>query len=225
MYCRDPGNTHLHDSPEAKRHNKFSAWADFMMAITKRKISDYKQDPANANKGTERGVYMLEHSLEEFGAGRSLVADRNGVLIAGNKTQERAADLGITDVIEIETDGTQLVVVKRTDLDLEADDKRARGLAYADNRAGEVGLEWDAEQLLSDLHDGIDIGQFFHQDEIEEVIGAELDRVAKLEETMVTLKPMSRMYALVSFSVDDAIEAKDLFDSLDDRFEVAYASN
>jgi hypothetical protein len=147
-----------------------------MAKVTQRKISEYKQDSANANIGTERGVYMLEHSLEEFGAGRSLLSDKNGVLIAGNKTQERAADLGITDVIEVETDGTQLVVVKRTDLDLADDpEKRARGLAYADNRAGEVGLSWDAARMLADLQEGIELGQFWQDAELSEIIGSAID--------------------------------------------------
>lgn len=142
-----------------------------MAKVTQRKLSDYQQDPANANAGTERGVYMLEHSLEQFGAGRSLLADKNGVLLAGNKTQQSASDLGITDVIEVETDGTQLVVVKRTDLDLTQDeDNRARGLAYADNRAGEVGLAWDAGQLLADANAGIDLGQFWREDELEALL-------------------------------------------------------
>jgi hypothetical protein len=52
------------------------------------------------------------------GAGRSVLADKNGVLIAGNKTFEAAAQIGIDEIIEVEASGNQLVVVKRTDLDI-----------------------------------------------------------------------------------------------------------
>lgn len=136
-----------------------------------RKLKDYKPDPTNANKGTERGQYMLENSLHKYGAGRSVLADKNGYLIAGNKTLEVAGQIGIDDVIEVETDGTKLVVVKRTDLDLlSEDDKRARELAYADNRAGEVSLEWDAEQVLADLNAGIDLSLFWFENELENLM-------------------------------------------------------
>ena len=83
--------------------------------VTRRKLSDYTPDPHNANKGTERGVYMLDRSIEEVGLARSIVAAADGTIPAGNKTLQAAADAGIEDVIEVETDGRALVVVKRTD--------------------------------------------------------------------------------------------------------------
>jgi hypothetical protein len=49
-------------------------------------IRDLTPDPRNANKGSERGTGMLEHSLRSYGAGRSILADKHGVIIAGNKT-------------------------------------------------------------------------------------------------------------------------------------------
>src|SRR5579859_6091797 len=116
-------------------------------------------DPNNANKGTPRGRGLLEHSLRQYGAGRSILTDKNGVVIAGNKTLETAADIGLP-VKVVETDGTELVVVQRTDLDLTRD-KAARELAYADNRVAEVDLDWDAEQLAEDRAAGVDLDSFF----------------------------------------------------------------
>ncbi len=60
-----------------------------------RTLSDLVPDPDNANRGTERGAALLEHSLRQYGAGRSILADKNGVVIAGNKTLEQAAALGL----------------------------------------------------------------------------------------------------------------------------------
>lgn len=120
-----------------------------------RSIEDLTPDPRNANKGTEKGARFLEESLRENGAGRSIVADKNGVVIAGNKTLEQAAALGIP-VRTIHTKGEELVVVVREDLDLIDDpDLRARSLAYYDNRVGQLDLEWDFDQLLADLEDGV----------------------------------------------------------------------
>lgn len=131
-------------------------------------IDDLTPDPRNANTGTERGAYMVEHSLEQYGAGRSILADGQGVVIAGNKTLQAAADLGIP-VKVVETDGHELVVVQRTDLDLLSDDGRARLLAYADNRSSEVGLEWDVEQIAIDLGEGLDLSGLFQDFELEEM--------------------------------------------------------
>lgn len=41
-------------------------------------IEDLQHDIRNANKGTQRGRGMVEASLREVGAGRSIVTDREG---------------------------------------------------------------------------------------------------------------------------------------------------
>lgn len=121
--------------------------------ISRKKIKDLQQDPSNANAGTERGLRMLDDSLAEIGLGRSVVTDKNGYLIAGNKTTERAVDRGFEDAIIVHTTGKQLVVVQRDDLDLLIDDPNnpARKLAYADNRTSEIGLAWDASRIAADI--------------------------------------------------------------------------
>lgn len=60
------------------------------MSLLTRKLSDLAPDARNANKGTERGNAMIENSLRQFGAGRSILLDRHGRIIAGNKTAENA---------------------------------------------------------------------------------------------------------------------------------------
>lgn len=134
------------------------------------KLSDLTPDPNNANKGTERGNSALEASLQQYGAGRSILLDRNDTIIAGNKTAEMAGQLGMMNVKVVETTGDELVAVKRTDLDLETD-ASAREMAYADNRVGELSLDWDADALLNDIENGIDIGKFFSDNEIDKLLG------------------------------------------------------
>ena len=72
-----------------------------------KKVSDLTPDTHNANRGTERGMAMLENSLREFGAGRSILIDREGRVIGGNKTLEKAAEIGLEDVVVVQTDGTK----------------------------------------------------------------------------------------------------------------------
>jgi hypothetical protein len=110
----------------------------------------------------------VTRSLRDFGAGRSVLVDRNGNVLAGNQTVKAAGAAGIDqNVILVETDGSQLVVVKRTDLDL--DDPKARALAIADNRAAELGLEWDPANL-AELSTGLDLQPFFSAAELTEII-------------------------------------------------------
>lgn len=116
-----------------------------MEEIKKAKLKDLIQDDRNLNKGTERGQQLIEKSLRELGAGRSLLLDKNNRIIAGNKTHKNAEALGMEDVIIVETDGTKLVAVKRTDIDL--DSQKGRKMAMADNVTTQVDLAWDTDEL------------------------------------------------------------------------------
>ena len=132
-------------------------------------INDLSPDARNANKGTVRGRGMVEASLREVGAGRSIVVDREGRVIAGNKTLESAVDIGL-EIQVVHTNGERLVVVQRDDLDLSDDTGPARKLAYLDNQASSVGLSWDAEQMLADLNAGFSFNGIFNQDELDAML-------------------------------------------------------
>jgi ParB-like chromosome segregation protein Spo0J len=138
--------------------------------VRQAKVSDLTPDDRNANKGTERGLKALDHSLRQYGAGRSILLDKAGRIIAGNKTTQGAADIGLEDVIIVQTDGTKLVAVQRTDLDL--NDKKARELALWDNRVGELDLAWDIDELLASVADGVDLSAMFRQDELDALLQA-----------------------------------------------------
>lgn len=135
-----------------------------------KQLADLQPDATNANKGTPRGRGMVEASLREVGAGRSIVVDKDGRVIAGNKTLEAWADVG-GEIEVVRTHGDKLVVVQREDLDLSDDTGAARKLAYYDNRAGEVGLQWDTERLLADLNAGVDLSGMFREDELDALLG------------------------------------------------------
>lgn len=105
-------------------------------------------DNKNFNKGTEYGDRLMDESLRRFGLGRSILIDKNNRIIAGNKTAEKAADIGFTDVLVVEVDGNQLVAVKRKDIDL--DTSKGRELALADNATGKANLSWD-EKMIAEM--------------------------------------------------------------------------
>jgi hypothetical protein len=128
-------------------------------------------DDINANRGTVRGAAALEESLRKYGAARSILIDRNGKVIAGNKTLERAKALGFKDVLVVRTDGRKIVAVKRTDLDMN-EGMKARELAIADNRVGELSLDWDPEALAKLESIGVDLEKWFTEKELEQILGS-----------------------------------------------------
>lgn len=123
--------------------------------MTKKKQSGSDQpqikfDAHNFRYHNDKNKKMIHDSLSELGAGRSIVMDNQNELIAGNGVYEQAQKLGMPVRI-VETDGTELVVVKRTDL--ATDDMKRKKLAAADNAISDH-VEWNAEKLrLSGLDD------------------------------------------------------------------------
>ena len=150
------------------------------MAKNIERIEDLAFDDHNANKGTEIGYQRLEDSLRYRGAGRSVLADKNGKLIAGNKTAEKAAELGM-EVLVVRTSGDKLVVVQRDDLDLDAD-QEARLLAYEDNRIGQLSLNWDVEAITADVMEGLDLTHLFHEDYINSLVSKTATQMLKDDE-------------------------------------------
>lgn len=116
-----------------------------MTRIIETSIEHLVPDDHNFNKGTEYGDHLMDESLRKFGLGRSILLDRNNRIIAGNKTTEKAGELGFEKVVIVETDGHTLVAVKRYDVDL--DSQVGRELALADNATSKANLAWDEEQI------------------------------------------------------------------------------
>lgn len=112
-------------------------------------LSDLKPDQKNFNKGTAFGQSLVEKSLRKFGGARSIVLDKNNNIIAGNKTIEAAAAIGIEDVQIIESDGTKIIAVRRTDIDLNT--PQGRELALADNASAKANIEFAPEIILGEL--------------------------------------------------------------------------
>lgn len=137
-------------------------------------MTQIQPDQHNANQGTQRGRELLRQSLKELGAGRSILLDKDGNIIAGNKTFEGAQEVGLK-VRVVKAERGELVAVQREDLDLNDPTGEARRLAYLDNRVSELDLAWDPEQLAEDLQAGMDLDSLgFLEKELKELL-AEID--------------------------------------------------
>jgi DNA modification methylase len=137
-----------------------------MSKLRRLKLADIKLDEKNANRGTKRGREFIEGSLKKYGLGRSILLDRDGNVIAGNKTLEAFRAAGGTEIVVIGTQGDALIAVQREDLTI--DSRKGRSLAIADNRASEIDLDWNPEVLASlDLK----LGDFFDDRDMRRVMG------------------------------------------------------
>ena len=110
-------------------------------------MNEIKFDKRNYRKHDKKNKSLIKKSLEKFGAGRSIVVDAEGEIIGGNGVYEQAQKLGLKTKI-IETDGSELVVVKRTDL--KTDDEKRKALAVMDNSTSDTS-EFDMELLTADF--------------------------------------------------------------------------
>ena len=112
---------------------------DEVLKVERRKISELKNDPANARKHSPRNLKAIRDSLDVFGQQKPIVVDSRGVVIAGNGTLEAARELGWDEI-----------AVAVTDLD----PAHAQAFGIADNRTAEL-AEWHTD-VLGQLLEGMD---------------------------------------------------------------------
>ena len=127
--------------------------------------SQLKSDHKNARKRTDRSASLIAESLKQFGAARSIVIDEDNRILAGNGTIEGAKAAGIENVRVIETDGTEIIAVKRTGL---SEDEKI-GLALADNRTSDLS-DWDKD-MLQQLSAEHDVAPWFDADDLAAILG------------------------------------------------------
>ena len=175
-----------------------------MARIIETSIESLVPDNKNFNKGTEYGDRLMDESLRRFGLGRSILIDKNNRIIAGNKTAEKAADIGFTDVLVVEVDGNQLVAVKRKDIDL--DTSKGRELALADNATGKANLSWD-EKMIAEMATKFD----FNPDDWG--VDASMEEPEQEEKTQVKKEISTRLIV----ECGDVTKLSILFSELQDR--------
>ena len=109
--------------------------------------NEIKFDTKNYRTHDDKNKKLILKSLKKCGAGRSILIDKQGEIIAGNGVYEQAKNLNIPVKI-IETDGSELIAIKRTDLDTES--KKRKELALADNSTSD-NVTWDLSNLKADF--------------------------------------------------------------------------
>ena len=146
-------------------------------------IKDLKQDKRNYRTHNKKNLDLIKKSVSEVGLGRSVVIDNENEIVCGNglvSTLDKNTPIKV-----IETDGSQLVVVKRTDL--KTNDEKRKQLAIMDNSTSDSS-EFDLESLQADfdveqLQDwGLDVEfeSLEEQEIIEDEVPEEVETKCKL---------------------------------------------
>jgi hypothetical protein len=110
-------------------------------------MGEIKFDKRNYRKHDDKNKKLIKKSLEDCGTGRSILIDKEGEIIAGNGVYSEASKLKIP-VKVIETDGTELIAIKRTDL--ATNDEKRKQLAVMDNTTSDSS-SFDMELLQEDF--------------------------------------------------------------------------
>ena len=149
---------------------------------------EIKIDSRNYRIHGDENKRLIHKSLVECGAGRSVLTDRNNVLIAGNGVYEEAQKLGLKVRI-VESDGTELIVIKRKDLSTE--DEKRKLLALADNHTSDTSsfnfsaiVEDIGLDKLSDWN--LDIPNFnIDEDKLDDFFSGSTQLVSKKEKVLI----------------------------------------
>lgn len=138
-------------------------------------VKDLKFDERNYRIHSEKNKELIRKSINECGLARSVVIDNENCLIGGNGVVSQLDKN--TPVKVIETDGSELVVVKRTDL--KTDDEKRKRLAVMDNSTSDSS-EFDLELMQEDFaieelqELGVEVPNIdfqYEEDELEEEQG------------------------------------------------------
>lgn len=110
------------------------------------KLENIKFDKRNYRRHDDRNKELIKKSIDEVGYGRSIVIDADNEVICGNGVLSQTVP--DTPIRVIETDGHELIVVKRTDL--KTNDKKRKQLAVMDNSTSDSS-DFDMTLLQEDF--------------------------------------------------------------------------
>lgn len=139
-------------------------------------------DPDNARVHDLKNKNAIRTSLLELGAGRSILMDAENVLIGGNGVYEEAQALGLPVRI-IDSDGSELIAIRRKDL--KTTDAKRKALAIADNRCSDLSFfdERKVARMFQELEDFAHASAFTPEEivQIRQNMELQLEKIHKQE--------------------------------------------
>lgn len=163
------------------------------------KLDDLIPDDRNANIHSEKGTKMLAESIERNGLGRSILISNDNEIIAGNGVCQSVKNTDIQKIRVIETDGTELIAIKRTDINSKS--KEFYDMALSDNIVSKENIIIEAD-VVNAICEDYDIDEF--KDDLEN------NNKIKKE----NLIPFKKTHILLSFHPDLLIDIQDFISQI-----------
>ena len=153
------------------------------------KLSSITPDDKNNNKHTAYGMDLLEKSVNKVGIIESITVSNDDKIISGNARHEVIGKNFTKEALVIETDGTQPIIIKRTDI--ESDTKEFYEASILANTTSKKNIDFDIE-VIESLSVEYDI-------DIEE-IGVEVVQNDEEDQHEKTVQELTNM---IAFSLTD----------------------
>ena len=109
------------------------------------KLSSITPDDKNNNKHTAYGMDLLEKSVNKVGIIESITVSNDDKIISGNARHEVIGKNFTKEALVIETDGTQPIVIKRTDI--ESNTKEFYEASILANTTAKKNIDFDMEVI------------------------------------------------------------------------------
>lgn len=133
-------------------------------------IADLTPDPANTNRHTERGQAMTRKSVDKFGPRKPLELDANGLIIDGNDRHTIYTASDLENVTIIDHEPGKVIAVRYPDFDLNDPTNPAREYQIAQAKTAVTSFDEDIEAILAHVAQGVEIGDWYDQGEIDALI-------------------------------------------------------
>ena len=147
------------------------------------KLSSITPDDKNNNKHTAYGMDLLEKSVNKVGIIESITVSNDDKIISGNARHEVIGKNFTKEALVIETDGTQPIIIKRTDI--ESDTKQFYEASILANTTAKKNIDFDMEVidiLVEEFDiDVVDLGLDIIEDEVLEAEEDDFNGVAPKE--------------------------------------------
>lgn len=165
------------------------------------KLSNLIPDNKNNNKHTAYGMDLLEKSVNKVGIIESITVSNDDKIISGNARHEVIGKNFDKEAIVIETDGTQPIIIKRTDI--ESNTKQFYEASILANTTAKKNIDFDIEVIESlgveydiDVVDlGVDIVEYNNIDYSEK--NKEIDTDDYDDKMVIKLQYVEEEYHLV----------------------------
>lgn len=130
-------------------------------------VDELRFDRHNFRDHDEYNLGLIEASIEEVGYARSVLADGQNELIAGNGVVQVAQQRKGTRIKVVDSDGRRVIAVRRRGLTAEQKER----LSLWDNQTAATSA-WNRELLSMVRRERDILGRYFYDDEIEALLAA-----------------------------------------------------